>query len=137
MDDFLKGMETVEEVELTKTLVGIDKAVSMLELSQMKVDIHRHPCLDAMLVSVRAYFDTEEVDSEDVTFVWAVYESWWDHFKDWHMPKWFTKRWPVRWKDCSQTIKVKHSCVFPKITKLPEYKSLKFRRDVNPKRWER
>ncbi len=38
---------------------------------------------------------------------YKVHSSWWQHFKQEHMPTWFNDRWPVRYDERTATVDVK------------------------------
>lgn len=122
-------------IDLTRTIVRACKSIPRVQLTGegLKVDSMWGQWADDLVLTLWGYFDTEEVDHEDVTFTWRTYASWWEDFKDHHMPGRYVKRWPVKWKDHQQVIPVTHTCVFPKATVLPDYKQLVFRRDIKDK----
>lgn len=129
MNDLQK--RELEEILLKKVTVVAALYFDRETIEQLKVTL-QNPCWsDTLVAQLWGYFDTEQVEEETVKLYYEDYATWWDRFKAEALPSWVSRRLQIDRITKPKEITVKHSCVFPRITKLEKgYRSLPFVRRI-------
>jgi hypothetical protein len=68
---------------------------------------------DSMIVEMTAYVTAHRLARETQTVTFEVPASWWQHWKQDAAPEWLRRRWPVRTRRLSRTVRFETFRAYP------------------------
>lgn len=115
----INGMITYDEVLLTAKAVYAEcvRDISTLYKHNNKMFFHmlRSDISDSLIMRLQNYVAFHLADEREVIVYFKVYATWWDNFKATYMPKWFTNKYPVKYKELSKSVFIEKGSVYPEM----------------------
>ena len=102
-----------EEVLLEKLRVASMTAVNRLMLEDFSVDVMADILTDQLAVRLEKEVLGETLGRQTYTITQYHPRSWWQMFKDEHMPSWFIRKFPIKLTPHETTIRWTDIATFP------------------------
>jgi hypothetical protein len=68
---------------------------------------------DELAVQLATRVLTQHLEDKQTTVTFSPPATWWQHWKQDHAPRWFTRRWPIRYKTVERTVEYEVCAMYP------------------------
>lgn len=108
----------LDEKQFSKVLLSRLRQVAKMSLGDHAIDkmdlrVLRDDMTDSILFALRTEVMTERLSDREKTIIFEYPATWWEHLKKEMAPRWFLKRYPVKFSKYTQKIRFEEIALYP------------------------
>jgi len=118
MDPQKERQIEIETLTLEKLRIVAVKILDGNALRDMRITLRPATYADELMLTLSTYLSGERLKEEEHIFNCSYPATTWQHFKQQFFPSWLEKKFPVKQKTETQSVKFIQYAVFPKMAKV-------------------